>query len=103
MSAPSCIASNYCMSCDANVANKCLSCFNSWVGTIGGRYLSNDACLNKTVPIPNCMYHCPSTTVANTATANGAAGSCWMCEPGYYRLITKHGAEWITTCEKTLP
>merc|ERR1712226_705840 len=106
MTAPSCVATNYCMGCDASIANKCVSCFNWKAGTVGPRYLASDTCTNKrsTSLITDCKIY--SGTSGNTVGDN-----CMVCDSkDWYNMTTYGTAAYAcsntslssTTCKSTI-
>jgi len=96
-----CVATNYCMSCDSTTANQCGSCFNWGSGSLGARSTAT------TSGVQHCQTARPSglattdckfySTVASTATTK-SYGNCGWCKKKY---LTYNASTLAEVCTDT--
>jgi hypothetical protein len=97
---PACVAANYCRGCSTTIATNCTRCHNWHMGTIGAKFLSNNACVNSLTPIEGCKIYKDTLTTAPTANQ---AGSCVMCDKHMPIVETTASSVVTVTCAKIPP
>jgi hypothetical protein len=97
---PACVAANYCRGCSETIATNCTRCHNWHMGTIGAKFLTNNACVNSLSPIKGCKIYKDTLTLAPTANV---AGSCVMCDKDMPIVETSANNVVSVTCAKTRP
>jgi len=98
---PTCVATNYCMSCDSTTANKCMTCFNWGSGKVGARAYNSSSyhCTTTlTLTTANTMFYSGSITTTTTNSAGTGYNNVWQCKKTYLNYT---GSSGVSACSDT--
>lgn len=101
MSAPSCIKDNYCLGCDASVANKCTACHSWMKGTIGPKLLNASTYDCKTDRSGSIVADCKNYMSTTATTADSVGNNCVMCDGKDWLNYDSTSSPQVNTCSDT--